>query len=108
MKYLTLPNKVHIETVTKSFPLYFNYIPSEQPFFNNLIMDDILPEDSVSSLSSCSSLSTSLSAHFTPALSNHHIPEGIDTLDKCIIIREDPEYLSKLEPFLNKASFLQS
>ena len=71
-------------------------------------MDDILPEDSVSSLYGRSSLSTSLSAHFAPALGDRRIPEGIDTLDKCIIIREDPEYLSKLEPFLNKASFVQS
>ena len=70
-------------------------------------MDDILPEDSISALESGQSLlSTSLSAHFPPTLHERRIPEGIETIDKCIIIQDGPEYMSKLEPFLDKASFL--
>ena len=67
-------------------------------------IEDILPGDSVSQLSQPRSFSTSLSSHIAPSGNEPPVPRGIKVIDRCIIVVNTPECLSKLVDHFKKVS----
>lgn len=66
---------------------------------------ELLPEDSVSQHSQPRSFSTSLSSHFPPPVSERPVPPGIKVIDRCKVVVNTPECLTKLTPFFDKVAF---
>ena len=67
--------------------------------------EELIPEDSVSQHSRPPSFSTSLSSHFPPPVNELPVPPGIKVIDRCKVVVNTPESLTKLSPFFDKVSF---
>jgi len=66
---------------------------------------EILSDDSISQ---APSFSTNLSSHFPPSVKELPVPPGIKVIDRCKVVENTSECLSKLEPHCNKVCFLQA
>lgn len=83
--------------------LSFNFING----ISTIIMSDIdelRPEDSVSNLSHAHSLSASQRTFSTPSYTLRPVPSGIKVVNRCKVVVNTPECLSKLSPLLAKVA----
>jgi len=95
------------------YPVPFHYsIPIDFTFggitYRDIMSDiddvevEVLPDDS---LSQTRSFSTNLSSHFPPSANKLSFPPGIQVIDRCMVVENTPECLTKLGPHFNKVCF---
>ena len=63
---------------------------------------EVMPNDSASQTHS---FSTNLSFHFPPSANKLSFPPGIQVIDRCMVVENTPECLTKLESHFNKVCF---
>ena len=57
------------------------------------------------SASQTRSFSTNLLFHFSPSANKLSFPPGIQVIDRCMVVENTPECLTKLESHFNKVCF---
>src|SRR5579859_5269869 len=88
-------------------PTYFTFGGiMYRDMMSDIYLDDVevevMPDNSASQTRS---FSTNLLSHFPPSANKLSFPPGIQVIDRCMVVKNTPECLTKLEPHFNKVCF---